>query len=193
MTETQPTSTDATIASLVKRIEVLEAEADIRRVQARYMFLCDTPCPEYGVTSDAERIELILELYTEDAVWEGVGEYYDNQFGRQEGKAALREHFQRFWGEKQDPALLLNAHYLTSEQIHVHDDGVTADGQWIHMQPWLFGDGTSLLRSSRLNNAFRKEDGVWRVTRTRTENVFISPLPDNFASDYPSASVLLRP
>ncbi|MCG3754793.1 MULTISPECIES: nuclear transport factor 2 family protein [unclassified Amycolatopsis] len=183
--------TDETVAALVRRVEVLEAEADIRRLQARYMFLCDTPNPEYGVADDAKRIELILELYTEDAVWEGVGEYYDGQFGRAEGKPAIREHFQRFWGEKQDPALLLNAHYLTSEQIHVHGD--TADGQWIHMQPWLFSDGKSLLRSSRLNNAFRKEPDGWRITRTRTENVFVAPLPDRFASDYPSTSVLLKP
>ncbi|WP_134731615.1 nuclear transport factor 2 family protein [Amycolatopsis nivea] len=183
--------TDETVAALIRRVEVLEAEADIRRLQARYMFLCDTPNPEYGVADDAKRIELILELYTEDAVWEGVGEYYDGQFGRAEGKPAIREHFQRFWGEKQDPALLLNAHYLTSEQIHVHGD--TADGQWIHMQPWLFSDGKSLLRSSRLNNAFRKEPDGWRITRTRTENVFVAPLPDRFASDYPSTSVLLKP
>jgi hypothetical protein len=100
----------------------LEAEADIRRVQARYMFLCDTPCPEAGVENDAQRVERILELYTEDAVWEGVGAYYDNQFGRRVGKAALREYLEAFWGQKRDPALLLNVHYLTSEQIHVNGD-----------------------------------------------------------------------
>jgi ketosteroid isomerase-like protein len=183
------TGIDDTIAALVARIETLEAEADIRRVQSRYMFLCDTPCPE-PVADDAERIELIVDLYTEDAVWEGVGDYYDGQFGRAEGKQAIREHFQRFWGEKRDPTLLLNAHYLTSEQIHV--DGDRATGQWIHMQPWLFSDGTALLRSSRLNNAFRKVDGRWRVTRTRTENVFIAPLRNNFAESFPSVSVLMR-
>jgi hypothetical protein len=67
-------SQDMTLQSLValsRRVETLEAEADIRRVQARYMFLCDTPCPEPGVENDAERIERILDLYTEDAVWEG--------------------------------------------------------------------------------------------------------------------------
>ncbi|WP_206487854.1 nuclear transport factor 2 family protein [Rhodococcus sp. KRD162] len=182
--------TDPTIAQLSARLEVLESEADIRRIQARYMFLCDTPCPEFGVDDDARRIELVLDLYTEDAVWEGVGEYYDGQFGRAEGKDAIRAHFNRFWGEKTDPALLLNAHYLTSEQIHV--DGDTADGQWIHMQPWLFADGKSLLRSSRLNNAFRKVDGRWLISRTRTENVFVAPLPNNFADAYPRESVLLR-
>lgn len=44
----------ATIAALTRRVEILEAEADIRRVQTRYMFLCDTPNPEFGVKDDAE-------------------------------------------------------------------------------------------------------------------------------------------
>ncbi|RLY93825.1 nuclear transport factor 2 family protein [Kocuria tytonicola] len=182
---------DSTIERLAERVAVLEAEAEIRRIQARYMFLCDTPCPEFGVTDDQERIDLIMDLYAQDAVWEGVGEYYDNQFGRAEGHDEIRAHFNRFWDKDADPALLLNAHYLTSEQIRV--DGDTATGLWIHMQPWLYADGTSLLRSSRLNNAFRKIDGKWKITRTRTENVFIAPLPKQFASDYPSASVLLQP
>lgn len=181
-----------TLTALLKRVEILEAEADIRRLEARYMFLCDTPCPEFGVENDAQRIEKILELYTEDAVWEGVGEYYNNQFGRVEGKAALRKHFQSFWGKRQDPLLLLNAHYLTSEQIHVHDNGTTADAQWIHMQPWLFSDGKSLLRSSRLNNLFRKVDGVWKITRTRTENVFVAPLQSGWIESFPKASVLMQ-
>ncbi|WP_327347000.1 nuclear transport factor 2 family protein [Streptomyces europaeiscabiei] len=184
-------SADTTLAALVRRVEVLEAEAEIRRLQARYMFLCDTPCPEFGVPDDTRRIDLIMELYADDAVWEGVGEYYDNQFGRAEGAAAIRTHFEGFWGRKQDPVLLLNAHYLTSEQIHVEGDEAT--GQWIHLQPWIFSDGRSLLRSSRLNNAFRRIGGVWKITRTRTENVFIAPLPTHFAESFPSASVLMRP
>jgi len=178
------------LAALAKRVETLEAQADIRRIQARYMFLCDTPCPEPGVENDAERVERILELYTEDAVWEGVGAFYDNQFGRRAGKKALREHFEAFWGEKRDPALLLNVHYLTSEQIHVRGD--EADGQWVHCQPWIFSDGSSLLRSSRLNNLFRKVDGVWKVSRTRTENVFVAPLKAGWANNVPDRSVLMR-
>ncbi|GAA1248016.1 nuclear transport factor 2 family protein [Prauserella halophila] len=184
-------SEDRTIDALVSRVEALEAEADIRRLQARYMFLCDTPNPEFGVRDDQHRIDLIMELYTEDAVWEGVGEYYDNQFGRAEGAAAIRAHFERFWAAERNPALVLNAHYLTSEQIRV--DGDTATGQWIHMQPWLFSDGTGLLRSSRLSNSFRKDGGSWRITRTRTENVFVAPLGENWARDYPAASVLMKP
>lgn len=180
----------ATLDALVRRIEVLEAEAEIRRIQARYMFLCDTPCPEAGVTEDLQRVDLILALYSEDAVWEGVGEYYDNQFGRQVGKAAIRRHFEAFWGTRRDPELLLNVHYLTSEQIHVSGD--EADGQWVHCQPWIFSDGSSLLRSSRLNNQFRKVDGVWKISRTRTENVFVAPLTPGWAESFARSSVLMR-
>ena len=177
---------------LKDRIAVLEAEAEIRRIQARYMFLCDTPIPEYGVADDRERIDRIMALYSDDAVWEGVGEYYEGQFGKAEGKPAIRAHFEGFWGEGKDPDLLLNCHYLTSEQIHV--SGNIAEGQWVHMQPWIFSDGRALLRSSRLNNAFRREpDGQWKITRTRTENVFVAPLAQGWASDFPDKSVLMRP
>ena len=91
---------ESVVADLLKRVEVLEAEADVRRIQARYMFLCDTPMPESGVTNVEQRLELILDLYTEDAVWEGVGEYYAGQFGRAEGKDAIRRHFEGFWGSR---------------------------------------------------------------------------------------------
>ncbi|ADJ63000.1 nuclear transport factor 2 family protein [Herbaspirillum seropedicae] len=179
------------ILQLKRRLDVLDAEADIRRIQARYMFLCDTPCPE-PVADDAERIEKILELYAEDAIWEGVGAYYEGQFGQAVGKDAIRKHFQAFWGQKKDPALLLNVHYLTSEQIHVNAECTQADGQWVHCQPWIFGDGSSLLRSSRLNNLFKKVDGVWKIARTRTENVFVAPLTSGWANNVPSYSVLMK-
>lgn len=180
------------LVELARRVEALEAEAEIRRIQARYMMLCDTPCPEPEVRDDEHRIELILALYAPDAVWEGVGEYYDGQFGQSVGHEEIRAHFRRFWDPNRDPALVLNAHYLTSEQISVEGDH--AEGLWIHMQPWLFADGSGLLRSSRLNNAFRREaDGGWKITRTRTENVMIVPLPDRYASDFPSRSMLFEP
>jgi ketosteroid isomerase-like protein len=175
---------------LTAEVERLHAEAEIRRVQARYMFLCDTPCPEAGADTDEERIERIVNLYTEDAVWEGVGSYYDNQFGRSVGQDAIRKHFQAFWGQKRDPALVLNVHYLTTEFITVTGDEAT--GHWTHCQPWIFSDGSSLLRSSRLFNAFRKVAGEWKISRTRTENVFVAPLTPGWAESVGATSVLMR-
>lgn len=114
----------ARVEALSDQVRSLQAEADIRRLQARYMHLCDTPCPEAGV-DDRERIERIVKLYAEDAVWEGVGAYYDDQLGRSVGHDAIRRHFEAFWGQRRDPALILNVHYLTSEQIHVTGDTAT--------------------------------------------------------------------
>ncbi|RZI94312.1 MAG: nuclear transport factor 2 family protein [Microbacterium sp.] len=196
MTAEAPATPD--VAELTRRLNVLESEADIRRLMARYMWLCDTPLPEHpGDLGPNERIKLIMELYAEDAVWEGVGPFYDGQFGHSKGHEQLIEHFEGFFITKTDTQneaaeLLLNAHYLTSEHITVHEGGDTADGQWIHMQPWLFSDGSALLRSSRLHNGFRKVDGVWKITRYRTENVFVAPLPNWFASNYPAKSVLTQ-
>ncbi len=190
--------TNDEIITLKRRVDILEAEADIRRLMARYMWLCDTPLPEHpGDLGPQERIELILALYATDAVWEGVGPFYDNQFGYSQGQNQLREHFEGFFmakGSTQSTTseLLLNAHYLTTEQIYVNDDLVTAEAQWIHMQPWLFSDGSALLRSSRLHNAFKIEDGVWKIARYRTENVYVAPLPKWFASNYPAKSVLTQ-
>jgi ketosteroid isomerase-like protein len=178
------------VSDLTAEVNRLQAEAEIRRIQARYMFLCDTPCPEAGVDTDEERIARIVSLYTDDAVWEGVGPYYDGQFGRSVGRDAIRRHFESFWGQKRDPALVLNVHYLTSEHIQVHGDEAT--GHWVHCQPWIFSNGTSLLRSSRLFNAFRKVDGTWKISRTRTENVFVAPLSAGWAESIGATSVLMR-
>ncbi|KKW69328.1 ketosteroid isomerase [Lampropedia cohaerens] len=177
-----------TINALRSRVDRLEAESEIRRIQARYMFLCDTPCPE-PVANDAERIDRIMALYADDAVWEGVGSYYEGQFGQAVGKAAIRAHFEKFWSTERNLPLVFNVHYLTSEQIHV--DGDHAEGQWVHMQPWIFSDGSSLLRSSRLNNRFQRIDNRWLITRTRTENVFIAPLAPGWAHSIPEKSVLM--
>ncbi|WP_434694898.1 nuclear transport factor 2 family protein [Pseudomonas sp. Z1-14] len=183
-----------TLAQLTNRIVILEAENEVRRVQMRYMALCDTPVPEYGVRNPEHRIDLIMELFSDEAVWEGVGEYYNGQFGRAEGKKAVRQFFEGFHQNNKDRKIVLNCHYVTSEQIHVAADGITATGQWVHIQPWLFSNGEAVLRSSRLFNAYKLcEDGKWRFTRNRTENVFIAPLHSTWASDYPSESILLKP
>jgi hypothetical protein len=143
-------------ASLKEKVCVLSAESDIRRIMARYMLLCDVPLPEHGLDEEG-RLREIVNLFTADARWEGVGSYYDNQFGASVGHEQLHQHFQRFFAPS-SPQMILNCHYLTCEQIHV--SGNEANGQWVHFQPWIFDDGSSVLRSSRLNNAFRCVDGV---------------------------------
>jgi len=182
------TSVEEKLALLSEEVNILRAEADIRRLISRYMILCDTPLPEQGVNTE-KRIEMIVDLFSDDATWEGVGSYYANQFGRSVGKQELIRHFTGFF-QPREPEMLLNCHYLTSEQIHVNGD--TAEGQWVHFQPWIFSDGSSVLRSSRLFNAFKKVNGVWKMSRYRTENVFVAPLTPGWAENIPNTSVLLN-
>ncbi|SMG56226.1 SnoaL-like domain-containing protein [Paraburkholderia susongensis] len=177
------------LQALKESVRELRAEADIRRIMARYMLLCDIPLPEQGLDM-AGRISEIVGLFSKDACWEGVGVYYDNQFGASFGHEQIARHFERFFQPK-DPAMIFNCHYLTCEQIHVHGD--TADGQWVHFQPWIFDDGSSVLRSSRLNNMFRCVDEVWKIARYRSENLFAAPLPSNWATNVPATSVLMKP
>ncbi|MBD0416794.1 nuclear transport factor 2 family protein [Oryzicola mucosus] len=169
-------------------VDALQGEAEIRRIVSQYMFLCDIPIMEPGIDVD-QKIELILNLYTADATWEGVGTFYQDQFGIRRGMEELRTHFQGFF-KSRDPAMLLNCHYLTAEHITV--TGESAEGRWVHFQPWIFSDGTSALRSSRLFNAFRKVDGIWKMSRYRTENVFVAKMPDNWWESFVDRSVLLQ-
>nr|WP_245453609.1 nuclear transport factor 2 family protein [Aminobacter sp. MSH1] len=174
------------IRFLTEKVETLTAEADIRRVVSRYMLLCDVPLPEPGMTTE-NRIGAIVDLFSDDATWEGVGSYYESQFGFSSGRAELIKHFQGFFHPR-EPEMLLNCHYLTSEHITV--DGDRAEGKWVHFQPWIFSDGSSVLRSSRLFNAFKKVGGIWKMSRYRTENVFIAPLTPGWAENIPKESVL---
>jgi hypothetical protein len=62
----------AAIAELQQQVAFLQAEAEARRLLARYMFLCDSPLPEAGMPAEA-RADAIGALFTEDAIWQGVG------------------------------------------------------------------------------------------------------------------------
>jgi hypothetical protein len=174
--------------ALKSAVNVLQAEADIRRIMGRYNMLCDVPLPEQGHDLES-RIGVILELFSDDATWEGVGGAHEQQFGKSVGREQLTQHFRRFFGPG-DKKMVLNVHYLTSEQIHVY--GEDADGQWVHFQPWVFDDGSSFLRSSRTNNNFKLVNGVWKMSHYRTENIFVAPLQSGWATKMLTETVLMK-
>lgn len=165
----------------------LAAESDIRRLIARYMRLCDVPLPDADL-SEAERVVQIAALFAAEGIWEGVGERYTDQFGRLVGRQQIADHFTRFFSQA-DPALVFNTHYLTTEHLEVDDAG--AEGLWVQFQPWIFEDGRSVLRSSRLRCRFVQEGGAWKIAHYRTENVFVAPLPEGWATHFPQQYALL--
>ena len=156
------------LRELAAEVKVLRAESEARRLLGRYMFLCDSPLPEHQM-SDEQRCRAIAGLFAEDAIWEGVGGTHGAQFGRKVGPAAIAEHMTGFYGVR-DPRQIFNTHYLCSECLTATAD--TAEGTWVQFQPWIYDDGTSLLRSSRLScgSAIRLSDGGSRTIEPRTSS-----------------------
>ena len=111
------------LAELRAEVALLRSEADIRRLVGRYMFLCDAPLPE-PENAALPRHEAIATLFTEDAIWEGVGSAHGAQFGRKQGRGEIAAHFADFFGGT--PRQVFNTHYLCSEQIIPASD--TAEG-----------------------------------------------------------------
>ncbi|MCC6828031.1 MAG: nuclear transport factor 2 family protein [Novosphingobium sp.] len=177
----------AAVAQLRQDVAALKAEAAARRVLGRYMFLCDSPLPE-GEMSAEERAVMIGDLFTEDAIWEGVGGAHGAQFGRHNGPAEIAAHMGRFYAAR-DPRQVFNTHYVCSEQVQATAEG--AEGQWVQFQPWIHDDGTSILRSSRLHVFFRETPMGWKIARYRTENLFIADLPNDWTKSLIAQSVLM--
>lgn len=179
----------ASIEQLQREVADLRAEAEARRLLGRYMFLCDSPLPEGEMTPEA-RATMIGDLFTQDAIWEGVGGAHGAQFGQHIGPAQIAAHMTRFYAAR-DPRQIFNTHYVCSEQVRATEEG--AEGQWVQFQPWIYDDGTSLIRSSRLHVFFRPTEQGWKISRYRTENLFIADLPRNWTKSLISQSVLMAP
>lgn len=174
------------LVALQAEVALLRAEAEIRRLVGRYMFLCDAPLAEPGMSDDA-RGAAIAALYTEDGVWEGVGAAHGTQFGRMVGRAEIAAFFANFY--RRAPRQVFNTHYLCSEQIFPGEDA--AEGRWVQFQPWVFENGEAMLRSSRLQIRFLRTAEGWRIGRYRTENLFVAPLAASWPSSLIEQSTLL--
>ena len=130
------------MSGIEARLARLEAEADIRRLSARYMRLCDEPEPDEPGSDFAD-------LFTEDAIWEGLGAKAGQEFKRVEGRKVLLDWFATL----RVPGQYLhkfNTHFLTSESILVDDDCSGAEGSWTMFQTTLLSNGEAELRMARI-------------------------------------------
>ena len=157
--------TKETVASLSKRIWVLEQEREVRACMQRYMSLCD-------VLDTGFDLSLLMDLFTSDAVWQGVGKRYAKTFGAYEGKAAITKMFEKY---TLPPAhFVLNSHFLTNELITMSEQ--TGKGTWLLLQTATFHDGRSQLSSARLTVTFVLESEQWKIKHFQTESLFNRPV-----------------
>ena len=170
MTQIEQLSED--ITALRERLAALEAEADIRRIAARYMLLCDKP------TADAPG-PAFPELFTKDVVWEGTESRYSKWFGRHEGIDNVMTFFKNFRSREQ--RFVLNVHYIGNESIHVSGD--TAEGWWLLYEPVTDATEVSTVLAARLHMTLRREPDAWRICHFRTQNLFHASQPQGWNDD----------
>ncbi|MGE8470380.1 nuclear transport factor 2 family protein [Paraburkholderia hospita] len=163
-----------TIEALLARVASLEAENAVRKTIARYMALCDVP-------SGALDSETLAALFTQDAIWEGIGPQYTQKFGHLRGHEAILAMLQRYLPPV--PHFATNVHFLTSETIAV--DGVRAKGRWIMLQASGYVDARAELIAARLEIDFvPAQDGRnWLIQHFRTERLFDAPWQVNARKD----------
>ncbi|GAA3315518.1 nuclear transport factor 2 family protein [Arthrobacter ramosus] len=155
-----------TAAALAERLAVLEFQEAARATLSRYMDLCDVPRPSFHRDDMAS-------LFTEQAVWEGIGPEYTAKFGRLEGRPAIlsmladflppSSHFKR------------NVHLLGNGSVAAAGGG-TASGQWIMQQLSEYDGGGTELISARLTVDFELSEGTARIRHFRTEKLFTADL-----------------
>ena len=152
----------ASAADLGRRLAALEAEGAARRTLSRYMSLCDVPAP-----ADARDGELPA-LFTDDAVWEGVGAEYAAGFGRHVGPAAIGGFLRKYLPPV--PHFQRNVHFLTSEAMVA--DGNVVRGHWIMQQLSVYAGGKTELISARLAVEFAIDsDGAARMRHFQTQRL----------------------
>ncbi|MFP3556141.1 nuclear transport factor 2 family protein [Paraburkholderia sp. SIMBA_049] len=168
------TLASSTLEALQARIAALEAENAVRKTIARYMALCDVP----SGTLDGETL---AALFTQDAIWEGIGPQYTQKFGHLRGHEAILAMLQRYLPPV--PHFSTNVHFLTSETIAV--DGARAKGRWIMLQASGYVDARAELIAARLEIDFvPAQDGRnWLIQHFRTERLFDAPWQVNARKD----------
>lgn len=158
---------------LLNRIAALENEHAVRDTMQTYMRLCDDIGEDFPLSS-------LMSLFTEDAVWEGVGEYYQNKLGRHEGKTAIEAMFAKY--TLPPSHFKFNLHILANEFITVKDS-FTALGSWILIQPSDFTHGKSHLSVANIKAEFANIEGEWKISLFQTRNMFSKPMNSPWQAD----------
>jgi len=160
------------ITELRQRVALLEAENAARRVIAEYMRLCDQ-------LDERVTLDELGELFTVDAVWQGVGSRYGAAFGGHHGRQAIVAFLDGY--RRPPPHFAFNAHFLTSETISAEAEDLAA-GSWVMLQTSTLTTGASTLLAARLHVRFRFELGRWRIAYFQTTNLFSRACQDGWDS-----------
>ena len=160
------------MAGLETRLARLEAEAEIRRLKARYGALVDA---RYGRDGPRPRPEIeplareIAELFTEEAVWDGGA-----GLGLCRGRDAIRERFL-------EPTLRFSWHYFVKPCLEV--DGERARGTWDLLAPCTTREGVAIWMAGVEDDEYARVDGRWLHSAMRLRVVLFAPHAQGWAPE----------
>jgi len=152
------------LRELESRVAANEAVAAIQNLKARYGELVDARYGPDGPRDSAEvgRIaDQIVELFSEDAVWDG-GE----NLGCWTGRSEIRKRFL-------EPTLRFTLHYFVKPRIEVEGD--RASGRWDILAPVTFGNGRPGWMAGIEDDEYLRVDGRWLHSRMKLGVHFMAP------------------
>jgi SnoaL-like domain len=146
-----------TSEDLIQRLDVLESEGTLRRLMAEYLEARD-----FGTGSGIH----ISKLFTDDGIWEGVGQLAD-VLGSYQGRDAIERRF--------SAPLPFSIHLLTNESIIA--DGDTAVGTWRYLQSTVY-KGQAVWIAGHYHNDFVRAEGQWKFQHVRIDAMFVKSCQD---------------
>ncbi|MBV2149806.1 nuclear transport factor 2 family protein [Sphingobium sp. AS12] len=136
--------------------------SEIRRLASvclhRYFALCDRP-RRVGQTSYGD-------LFSANAIWEGVGGRYAERFGRFEGRDAIAGAMRLALDET--PSYRFNLHLLTNE---LWMPGSALTGAWLLQQFSVLNDERAIEATAEIRVTFDVAGGAVTIARFRTRNL----------------------
>ena len=160
---------DAT--TLEERVERLESERAIRGLVHRYAELCDASYEPDG----------LAELFTDDATWSSRTRDGSVDFGRYEGKEAIRAFFA---GASNDLGPM-TLHYILAPRLELAQDGASATGVCyllaiLDQRPATSAPGSvdreRVLLGGVYSHRFRRVDGRWLISASACDLSLEEPL-----------------
>lgn len=122
-------------------------------------------------SKDADRIS---SFFTEDAVWEGRGNFAE--FGQTRGRRAIRDMF------VENPAILpFTVHYLTNPVIGLSMDLRTGWGKWHTLEAATYRQRSAQVWiAAWYDNDFEKVGYDWLIKHLRFTDIFVAPYEEGW-------------
>ena len=156
--------------SLEEQIRRLTAIETIKKLKAQYCAYCDNQYDPDGLAS----------LFVENAIWDG-----GDEFGRHEGRKAIREFFSGVSGN-----ILFAAHLVMNPIIEV--SGERATGKWRLIMPCTVADSNGVAEAKWLLSHYDEEysfsDNCWLFNKMIVSSQFYSNHLEGWAKDTSSSN-----